>query len=178
MSSSIAIPSRSGSSKMSQSTSNESTSTSNQVAVQASPGTALSSSGNYLGMPGSINSAFSFETPSSFDEPNFPESIRAAKRKEKGKGRETPAKQFGHERRTSWLSKPMFCSIDTALAHCSTGSSLAQSEHTVVDIGHPDGVPRLVSKLSHYHILSLGRLTFNSLPDYVCQSISRLRLES
>jgi hypothetical protein len=39
----------------------------------------------------------------------------------------------------------LLCGICKPVANCSLGSSLSKQEHTVINIGDPDGAPRLVS---------------------------------
>lgn len=59
---------------------------------------------------------------------SFSTSPRTPQQGEQSSAPVSPSAKYGHDRRTSFLS-----------------SSFSKQEHTVIDIGDPDGVPRLIT---------------------------------
>ncbi|KAI9680730.1 MAG: hypothetical protein M1817_004170 [Caeruleum heppii] len=85
---------------------------------------------SYSSSPASSSStpssaAFSTPSPSNLSKPpsscTYPSGVSASHREE-------AAKRWGHERRPSLL-----------------GASISMQEHTVINVGHPDGPPRLIT---------------------------------
>jgi hypothetical protein len=64
--------------------------------------------------------------------------------------------------------------IFVSVADCSLGSSLSKQEHTVINIGDPDGVPRLVSDPRYPEAALRGLLLTLLPPDYLCTILARL----
>jgi hypothetical protein len=64
--------------------------------------------------------------------------------------------------------------IFDSVADYSLGSSLSKQEHTVINIGDPDGVPRLVSEPRYPEAALRGLLLTLLPPDYLCTIVARL----
>lgn len=68
--------------------------------------------------------------------------------------------------------------MDSNESCVNTGSSLSKQEHTVVNVGHPDGPPRLVRTLRPSSPYASDQQTDLMFTDNMRQGIARLRLES
>lgn len=136
-----------------------------------------------------------FGTPSSYDaavssvdgSPAVPHAMSMAERRahDKGKGRAvdgatasptSPARGSVSERRTSFMggTSQTLCRHPDTTDNSFAGESIARAEHTVIDIGDPDGTPRLVCYPCQL-LVSIVQLT--SRPDHVRQERPGLAME-